>query len=445
MKSRTRQYFLPFLGVLLSSAVAQAQTRTVCASGCNHSTIQGAINATPTGTGAAGTTILVHPGTYGGDITLGNRSGTLTNPFIIKAQYAARKPIDGAQWAQNSANRAIINGGTYGMHAVDPGTISNILIDGFYFTGQSTAAIHFLNDDNLWIKNNVLENTALTTDEDYGGIVVWFGDRALIQNNLWLVSTTGPDAAGNFVVLDQTDTIIEYNQCRLGANDDSRGRCWYIAHSSDRTIFRYNYSYTNQVCGTSGLCWRWRNSANYQIYNNFFHTTDAQEHFYVVEENQNIITEAHQIHHNTMLLESGLESNFNAIGNESVGGPTVIQFNIFQSGVNDSNSYAVGTAFTGSAGTNQLSILNNLWWNFAGMVEPGACSPACTQSGNSNTNVTINTTTGCASAGANNVTHGANLDVSSIPYRKCDGSSYPIAGLFNLVPPSVPTSLRILP
>jgi hypothetical protein len=86
-----------------------------------------------------------------------------------------------------------------------------------------------------------------------------------------------------------------------------------------------------------------------------------------------------------------------------------------------------------------------VWWQWNALFDPALTGFTVTNSINTNPNV--NTSTGCAASVDNN-TYGANLDVSNIPYQKCDGLTfYPFASKFGITPdttpPAPPTLLRV--
>lgn len=422
----------------------------VAPSGAEFSTIQAALNALPSGgSAAAGYTIWVFPGTYAGNNAIPNASGSTTNPVIIRAVYPARPPLDGGQWASSAGQRSIISGGTDGFQHSNGATVANWVIDGFYFTGFTRNALHFIEDDNLWVRNNVMIANNVATDEDNGGIAMYYGVGALIQNNSWIVnSPNAPSSDMNFVNLWMQNSTVEFNECRVDSGVNGKGRCWYFHTGNNDTTFRFNYTHTNAQCGSSstGLCSRFRDSLRYNIYNNFWHHEYEQEHTWIHENTQSQSGENHQVHHNTWLV-AGAEDDFDIIGVNNVQG-TNISWNIIRSSVSDPDSHAIGCSFSAPSGG--VNASNNLWWNLAGGLK--SCG-GLTGSGNTQANVTISTTTGCATAGADNATHGSNLNVSQVPYRRCsDGAALPCTGMFGqscsssvvVRPPAAPTNVRII-
>jgi hypothetical protein len=326
--------------------------------------------------------------------------------------------------------------------------ISNWVIDGFYFTGFTQNAISFINDNGLWVRNNVMIANSVSTNEDNGGISMYYAVGALIQNNSWVVnSPSTPTSDMNFLNLWMQNSTVEYNECRVDSGVTGKGRCWYFHTGNNDTTFRYNYTHSNARCGaaSTGLCSRFRDSLRYSIYNNFWHHEVEQEHTWIHENTQSQSGENHQVHHNTWLV-AGVMDDFDAVGVNNIQGST-INWNIVRSTVSDPDSYAFGCGFSDPSGG--VTVSNNLWWNFAGAIR--SCT-GLTGSGNQQVNVTINPTTGCATAGADNATYGSNLNMSQIPYRKCsDGALLPCASMFGqncssttVAPPAAPTNPRIL-
>jgi hypothetical protein len=421
----------------------------VAPTGREFSTIQGALNALPLGgSAAAGYTIWVFPGTYASNNSIPNASGSSTNPVSLRAVYPARRPLGGGQWASSVSDRSIINGGTDAFQHTNAATVANWIIDGFYFTGFTRNALNFIEDDNLWVRNNVMIANNVATDEDNGGIAIYYGMNALIQNNLWVVnSPTAPSSDMNFLNLWMQNSTVEFNECRVDSGANGKGRCWYFHQSNNDTTFRYNYTHSNAQCGSNstGLCTRFRDSLRYKIYNNFWHHEYEQEHTWIHENTQNLSGENHEVHHNTWLV-AGVEDDFAVVGVNNIQGST-FSWNIVRSSVMDSDSHAFGCSFSSPSGG--VNASNNLWWNLAGGLR--SCT-GLTGSGNTQTNVTISTT-GCATTGADNATHGSNLDVSQVPYRKCsDGAVPACAGMFGQncsspappQPPAAPNNLRII-
>ena len=116
--------------------------------------------------------------------------------------------------------------------------------------------------------------------------------------------------------------------------------------------------------------------------------------------------------------------------------------NIFYSGVDDTSSYAIGPAWTQPSYS--VVIDGNVFYNLINLVDPKLTG--YTETNTQRLNPNINPATGCASAIDNN-TYGANLDVSQIPYRRCDGALHPFASKFggggDTLAPAPPTNLTV--
>jgi hypothetical protein len=167
-----------------------------------------------------------------------------------------------------------------------------------------------------------------------------------------------------------------------------------------------------------------------------------QEFFIVHEQPERCcLNERHKLNNNTFYYELGASSNRRIFGLGNLDNSEV-KNNIFYSGVYDTDSYPIGQAYT--TDSNSITIDNNIYYNFPLLVQP--VFTGYTETNTQNLNPNINPTTGCA-ASVNNDTYGANLDVSNIPYLKCDGTSYPFAGKFGITidttRPSPPPVLRV--
>jgi hypothetical protein len=193
------------------------------------------------------------------------------------------------------------------------------------------------------------------------------------------------------------------------------------------------------------LCWRMRDSINQQVHNNYVHSTAAVPHTWIHENTDAGLVENHVIQRNTWLYENGTDDDFPVLGMSFLNNTTVSR-NMFVSGVADSDSYSVGRGYT--QGSHSLILSDNVWWNYAAFKDP-SIGPA-EERGTIHANPQI-TTSGCSSAIDNNL-YGANLNVSTIPYRRCDGALFPIATKWTSSPPPpppppplpAPTNLRII-
>jgi hypothetical protein len=414
--------------------------------GQTYSTIQAAIDSIPTAPGAAaGYVILVHPGTYVESVHLPpGLSGTLNNPLVLKALFPARKPYDGTVWADTTAKRSVIDatGREYGIYSGwDLEQVRYLLVDGFHIIGATRAAIYFEHDSDVWIRNNAAINTGIDAGENWGGYALIDVPEALVQNNLWELSSSGGMAHANGFNHLGVDGIYEYNECALLSGIPDRGRCFYFHLDSERAVFRYNFLRLHNRC--SALCWRMRDSADQLIYHNYVYSSEPQIHT-IIHENTNFgEVEGHQIGQNTWFYAQGAIGDYPPLGMGFLN-QSVLTKNIVVSGVADGDSYAFGRSYTD--GSHTLTFTDNVWWNYRAFRDPGLCFSGCviTESGTQNLNPGIAASTGCASAVDNN-TYGANLNISSVPYRQCNGTPYPVASKFNLVSPSGLTNLRTVP
>src|ERR1051326_1698114 len=137
-------------------------TRTVCAVGCNFTTIQAAVNGS-----AAGDTINVQAGVYPELVMV-------TKTLTINGPNANINPCTGARVAE-----AVVGIPTGAFQVV--GGVNGVVINGFTVQGvmdvpgSLEAGIHALNSNGTQILNNIVQNNVI-------GIAVG-GDSVLIQNN----------------------------------------------------------------------------------------------------------------------------------------------------------------------------------------------------------------------------------------------------------------------
>jgi hypothetical protein len=435
-------------GIVAIGAIAEAAPTLDVGPGRTYATIQAAVNALPRVAGAAaGYTILVHPGVYSESIHLPRGiSGAPLNPVILKALWPARQPLSGSAWADTVAKRSVIDAGgrPFGIDGewVWEGA-KHLLIDGFYFTGAATSAIFLEVESDIWLRNNVADNTGANAGENHGGFVLQYVPNALIQNNRWELSAAGGASASNGFGHLGANGIIEYNECALTSGVTDRGRCFYLHGESDGLVFRYNFLRLHNRCNV--WCVRVRDSIDQYIHSNYMYSRLQAQRGFVVQENTDTgRIERHRILRNTWLSEQGADDDYPVISLDWLNQTTVAN-NIFASMASDTTSRAAGVSY--SNGAHSLTLTGNLWWNYQGFREAELCAPGCTinESGTLQANPGIAAGTGCATAIDNNL-YGANLDVSRIPYRKCDGTAYPVATkLPAATPPAAPRNLRIVP
>src|SRR3990170_5497236 len=211
-------------------------------SGYAYATIQAAVNAS-----VAGDTVLVYPGTYNESVRIPDgKQGTTTSPIVIKAQYPARKPLDGGAWADTSDKRSIINAsgtpsadgppsngddfGIYNECYCSSSRVGNIIIDGFYIQNATDSGIYFVNEFSIWIRNNVSINNGYNTtlgSENWGSYVINWGSNFLVQNNYAELSAASPLSTSLYAI-GGANSVAEYNECYL-TSSSSLGRCYYVS------------------------------------------------------------------------------------------------------------------------------------------------------------------------------------------------------------------------
>src|SRR3990167_6021196 len=398
-----------------------------------YSTIQSAVNAA-----VAGDTVLVYPGTYNESVLIPDgKQGTATSPIVIKALYPARKPLNSGAWADTTDKRSVVNAGSGVAGFYNQGytqtPVSNIIIDGFYITGGgglstygSGGGIFFENDDNIWIRNNVILNNNPyriynSNGEQTANIYLKFTDNSLVQNNYFeYISTESYMTSAFFVNNSGFNNIIEYNEGYIGPGAVN-GSFAYIRVGSTNFIFRYNY-WKAEARNGGNIISRFRDDINYSILNNYIRSTVAQEFFIVHENTDAGLNEGHKLNNNTFYYDLGASSNrriwgFGFLDNSEA------KNNIFYSGVYDTDSYPIGQAYTSNSYS--ITIDNNIYYNFPLLVQPVFTGYTETNTPN------INPATGCA-ASVDNDTYGANLNISNIPYRECDGTFYLAEGKFGI-------------
>ena len=433
--------------------------------GYPYTTIQAAVNAA-----VAGDTVLVYPGTYNESVRIPDgKQGTATLPIIIKALYPARKPLDGGAWADTADKRSAVNAGSgvgafynEGFYTTNQSLwVRYIIIDGFYITGggglsiySSGGGIFFENDDNIWIKNNVILNnnpyrTYNPNGEQTGNVYLKYTDNSLVQNNYFEYTYVEAYVTSAFFINNSgANNIVEYNEGYIGPGAVN-GSFAYVRVGSNPFIYRYNYNKFDANNG-GNLFGRFRDDSNYTVVNNYLRSTVAQQYFVVHESADLSVIENHKLNNNTFYFDQGVYDNRGMFGLGYQNG-TEVKNNIFYSGINDTNSSAIRRfALT----TNySVTIDSNVYYNLINLVE--SVLGGYTETNTLNTNPNINPNTGCA-ASVNNDIYGANLNVSNIPYRKCDGLFYPATGKFGIsvvvsdggsvpdtTPPSAPTGLVV--
>ena len=156
---------------------------TVCPTGCDFTTIQGAINAA-----ANGDTVLVSPGTYAETINFNGKAIT----------------VKGAK----GASQTIINGGGVGtVVTFGSGEGAGSILDGFTITSGTAmygGGIRTINSSPT-IKNNII--TGNTADNSGGAISVYDSSSPVITNNTITGNTSLYGAEGISVARYSSPTI----------------------------------------------------------------------------------------------------------------------------------------------------------------------------------------------------------------------------------------------
>src|SRR3989338_4011406 len=326
--------------------------------GRTYSTIQAAVNAS-----VAGDTVLVYPGTYNESVLIPDgKQGTATSPITIKALYPARKPLDGGEWADTPDKRAVVDAGLTGVAGFyNEGSYTTnqslwaryIIIDGFYITGggglsiySSGGGILFENDDNIWIRNNIIinDNGYLysgrgSNGEQVGNIYLKFTDNSLVQNNYFEYTLQDAYTTSRFFINNSgLNNIAEYNEGYIGPGAVN-GSFAYIRVGSNPFIYRYNYNKFDANNG-GNLFGRFRDDSNYTVVNNYLRSTVAQQYFVVHESADLSVIENHKLNNNTFYFDQGVYDNRGMFGLGYQNG-TEVKNNIFYSGINDTNSSAI--------------------------------------------------------------------------------------------------------
>lgn len=158
-----------------------ASNHTVCASGCNFTTIQAAINDAGT---LNGDTITVGPGTY--------------NEAVIVTKSLT---INGAKMGQDARTR-----GTSGESIVDASSVpyassycffvqaTGVTIDGFTLQGATNGDLTGSPADGLLVQNDIIQNAN-------SGILEVSGTGITIQRDLFQ-NINGPNAVGGDAIYD---------------------------------------------------------------------------------------------------------------------------------------------------------------------------------------------------------------------------------------------------
>jgi hypothetical protein len=254
------------------------------------------------------------------------------------------------------------------------------------------------------------------------------GNTHLVQNNHAIQTSAGAnDATSHFNVGGTGTQVWEYNQCTLDSGVGSnRGRCFYVHSTATGTIGRYNFFELKSLCYAQ--CSRWRDTTGFQITNNFTYSSVANQEGWVIHENAaNTMTENHVISNNTFLYVTAVGSD-GALWLGYQDGNTV-NYNIFEATTNDTGSAAISEGWSGQGAGSSNTVTGNVYYQFARLLDLDLTG--YTESSTQNTAPGVSSTTGL-SANLNNATYGANLNVSSIPYCKADGTAHSASSLFGM-------------
>ena len=184
----TLALILPLLFALASPV--SAATRTVCASGCDYTTIQAAVNAA-----GAGDVIDVYPDTYNESVDLGGHSGALT----LRTVNAAGTPTPGTATVNGSGSPAFE---TSSVHA------GNVTIEGFIVKSTNEGISIRVNSD-VVIRNV----TANGTGDD--GIHV-----RQASGHVTVEDSTANDNQRDGFDLDDIDGNLTVSRCTANGNRD---------------------------------------------------------------------------------------------------------------------------------------------------------------------------------------------------------------------------------
>src|SRR3990170_7494565 len=299
--SRIMRSYVLATGLVLFSLVAPSQAATLdVGAGRTYSTIQAAVNAAQ-----AGDAIVVYPGTYNEQVNLPNGfGGGATTPIIIRAALPARQPLSGGAWASYPADRSIINGGgvrSYGFYnnaqTALPSAVRNVVIDGFYFQDQANSALYFIDDPDIWVRNNMFVGAGGTGDDDSAIETNFTASTGwLIQNNYFESTSTRQTSAIGF---NSPGSIAEFNHIKIAGTGDRRA--FYYHSGSNNSVIRYNFI---EFTISTALAWRFRDHVGDSFVHNFIKVAaGVTPALFLWHENvNNSLNEQHDISYNTSLI-----------------------------------------------------------------------------------------------------------------------------------------------
>ncbi len=301
-------------------------TITVCASGCDHATVNSALGAA-----TAGQSVAVWPGTYTETVTLkagvklygvplltilnGNGSGpvvtasgsailsdTVLSGFVVSGGMAANGAgilVDGGAAPTLTglvvrSNKASDNGG--GLY-VTGNSAPRLLLSTFYSNTARSGAGIFIDGAPAWIEGVAFQLNAATTD---GGAVTLQNSSATVRNSSFVANVAG--AAGGAIFVNGGNPTVESNLI-AGFNSavESGGG---IAVDGGGAQIQHNQIISN-TAGIRGGGVALRNGATPTVHNNLVINNRAG----VSGAGINIRSAAGTLRNNTISHNSGLGSD----------------------------------------------------------------------------------------------------------------------------------------
>ena len=241
---------------------ASAATLSVCTSGCAHTNIQDAIDAS-----SDGDTVYVYNGTYSGDIYI-EKNITLTG--------------EGAD--------VVTIDGSYGIIIGSTSTVNGVIVEGFSVLNSQRGISIYPLASNCTVRNNIIDgltgdygniiystnnsftnNVITSATTAYGALYLWSANYCTIANNTIINNQlTDSDWAGAIVLEEVDHSLIIDNTI---VNNAGSGILLYASHNN--TITRNNISSNER-----GLWWQqWEQSeaseGNRIYFNNFNNNKDV--------------------------------------------------------------------------------------------------------------------------------------------------------------------------
>ncbi|MBN1675718.1 MAG: right-handed parallel beta-helix repeat-containing protein [Kiritimatiellae bacterium] len=423
-----------------TSPVHAATTHTVKSDGSGtHPTIQAAVDAAN-----PGDTVLVHPGIYNQPHSswkgthgrnayraLFNtvRAGTRTAPITIRAAHPARQPLVGGAWAENDpARQTILDGRTPdGEHLPMCALLlhSDVILDGFVVKNGAAHGIYGSRAGKapntaakrLSIRNcKFLANSVERAGENSASLTLggWGVPDCCVQNNHF--ETPNGCALG---LAGARNGVVEYNEFRDWANYAIYAHGGKYANND--LVIRYNYFHGK----AARPLMRIRDSLRYEVHHNV--VTGVGRGIYFDDhgpEHPDFPDDCYAAHHNTIVSDRC--RNAFAIGFQRATHPQGAEkptcYNIIAGDI----EAAVNIGPWGSPSRN-VHIVRNV---IAPGIKPvnGHQNALAKSSWTQTDNIIADPQLDghYRSRAFDNAIYGANLDVSRIPYRKSDGTLWPI-------------------